>query len=60
MKKLTTKQQDQLNQLNEYGPLFVGYNSRPIMNTFDKLVEKGYAKEVRHDSYGKTYTAKNA
>ena len=57
MKKLTKKQQEQLDQLNQYGPLFVGYNSRPMMNIFDKLVEKGYAVLIETNGYGKRYAS---
>ena len=54
MTKLTAKQQEQLNQLKN-GPLFVGYNCRTIMNTFDKLVTKGFAKVIEANNYGKRY-----
>jgi hypothetical protein len=56
--KLTKKQQEQLDQLKKYGPLYVGYNSRPVMNVFEKLVEKGFAVVVGESTYGKTYATK--
>lgn len=59
MNTLTKKQQEQLNNLKRNGSLYVGYNSRTIMNIFDKLVDKGYAKVIETSTYGKRYTTKN-
>ena len=54
-RRLTDKQEEQLEQLHQHGPLFVGYNSRPIMKTFDALVSKGFARVIDTSTYGKKY-----
>lgn len=56
--KLTKRQQEELDNLRRETWLYVGYNSRPIMNVFDKLVAKGYAEVIEERvPYGKKYTA---
>jgi hypothetical protein len=56
MNKLTKKQQELYNNLKENGTLYVGYNSPALMNSFNKLVDKGYAT-VKQETSGKEYTA---
>jgi hypothetical protein len=55
--KLTKVQTRELSELRKYGWLFVGYRSPSLVRTFDKLVEKGYAKVVETNQYGKRYQA---
>lgn len=57
MAKLTKVQKQQLAELREYGPLYVGYNSQVIMRTFDKLVEKKRAEVVNIRADGKDFAA---
>ena len=53
--KLTKRQQEELENLKENGTIYVGYNSSDIMRTYNKLVEKGYAKIIGENTYGITY-----
>lgn len=53
--KLTKSQQDHLDNLRANGKVFIGYNSRLIMNIYDNLVAKGVARVIEENSYGKKY-----
>jgi hypothetical protein len=55
--KLTSKQQEALDNLKANGPLYVGYNSRTVMNIFNALVKKGLATSSQ-DGQGINYQAK--
>ncbi len=54
--RLTKAQKYQLEQLREYGPLYVGGHSPAIMRTFECLVNKGYVRVTdRVHSLGKQF-----
>lgn len=58
--KLTKNQNEALENLRENTRLYVGYVTPRIMRTFDKLVEKGFAKVTDSSSYGKHFEIINA
>ena len=55
--KLTKKQTEQLTELKEHGPLFVGHKFTVIMRTLEILVSKGFVQIVDEDVVGKEYAA---
>lgn len=52
---LTKVQQVRLDQLQQYGTLYIGHNCPNLLAIFDKLVEKGLATVDRNTHLGKTY-----
>ncbi len=55
MKRLTKIQKEQLTNLQENKRLYVGYNCPSIIRTFNKLVEKGYAKALKTSRMGEYF-----
>lgn len=52
---LTKNQKIQLEQLQNHKTLFVGYSCPPLMRTFEKLVELGYARVSKKYQIGKDF-----